>query len=81
MKSTGVIRRIDELGRIVIPKEVRKKLGINIKDPMEIYADAHSITLRKVEDKCVFCNGTKNLISFKDKLICQNCFDSLYKQK
>lgn len=81
MKSTGIIRRIDELGRIVIPKEIRKKLGINIKDPMEIYADANSITLRKVEDKCIFCGGTKDLINFKDKLICQKCFNSLYEEK
>ena len=81
MKSTGVIRRIDELGRIVIPKEIRKKLGINIKDPMEIYADSNSITFRKVEDKCIFCGESKNLISFKEKLICKKCFDSLYKQE
>ena len=79
MKSTGVIRKIDELGRIVIPKEVRKKLGINIKDPMEIYADSNSITLRKVEDKCTFCGSTKDLIEFKGKLICKKCFDELYK--
>ena len=81
MKSTGVIRRIDELGRIVIPKEIRKKLGINIKDHMEIYADFNSITFRKVEDKCVFCGESKNLISFKEKLICKKCFDSLYKEQ
>ena len=80
MKSTGVIRRIDELGRIVIPKEIRKKLGINIKDPMEIYADSNSITFRKVEYKCVFCGESKNLISFKEKLICKKCLDSLYTQ-
>ena len=80
MKSTGVIRRIDELGRIVIPKEIRKKLGINIKDPMEIYADSNSITFKKVEDKCVFCGESKNLISFKEKLICKKCLDSLYTQ-
>ena len=81
MKSTGMVRRIDELGRIVIPKEIRKKLGINIKDPMEIYADSNSVTLRKVEDKCVFCGSTKNLITFKEKLICQKCFDELHKAK
>ena len=81
MKSTGMIRRIDELGRIVIPKEIRKKLNINIKDPMEIYADGNSVTLKKIEDKCVFCGNNKHLISFKEKLICQNCFDELYKTK
>ena len=81
MKSTGMIRRIDELGRIVIPKEIRKKLEINIKDPMEIYVDGHSITLRKVEENCVFCGKSKYLISFKDKLICKNCYEALIKQK
>ena len=81
MKSTGMIRRIDELGRIVIPKEIRKKLEINIKDPMEIYVDGRAITLKKVEDNCVFCGGNKNLINFKEKLICEKCLDSLRKEK
>ena len=48
---------------------------------MEIYADLNSITLRKVEDKCIFCGDTRNLISFKEKLICKKCFDALYKEK
>lgn len=81
MKSTGIIRRIDELGRIVIPKELRNKLGINIKDPMEIYVEGHSITLRKVEDKCIFCGSTKNLTNFKEKLICENCLNNLISSK
>ncbi len=81
MKSTGIIRRIDELGRIVIPKELRNKLGINIKDPMEIYVEGHSITLRKVEDKCIFCGSTKNLTNFKEKLICENCLNNLINSK
>ena len=77
MKSTGIVRRIDELGRIVLPKELRDKLEINIKDPMEIYVDGHFITLKKVEDNCVFCGKSKNLIVFKDKLICQNCLNEI----
>ena len=77
MKSTGIIRRIDELGRIVIPKELRKKLEINIKDPMEIFVDGHSITLKKVENNCVFCGKNKNLVVLKDKVICQNCLNEL----
>lgn len=78
MKSTGMVRRIDELGRIVIPKEIRKKLEIDIKDPMEIYVDGRSITLKKIEDNCIFCGSNKNLITFKDKLICKKCLDLLY---
>ena len=77
MKSTGIIRRIDELGRIVIPKEIRKKLEINIQDPMELYVDGHSITLKKVEDNCIFCGKNKNLVEFKDKMVCQSCLESL----
>ena len=80
MKSTGVIRKIDELGRIVIPKEIRKKLEINIKDPMEIYVEGHGIMLKKIEDTCVFCDNKKDLINFKNKLICQKCFESLYEE-
>lgn len=81
MKSTGIIRRIDELGRIVIPKEIRKKLEINIKDPMEIYVDGHAITLKKVEDNCIFCGKNKNLVEFKDKMVCQSCLESLSSEK
>ncbi len=79
MKSTGIIRRIDELGRIVIPKEIRKKLEIEIKDPMEIYVDGHSITLKKVEDNCVFCGKTKDLVTFRDKVVCKNCLSEALK--
>ena len=81
MKSTGIIRRIDELGRIVIPKEIRKKLKIDIKDPMEIYVDGHAITLKKVEDNCIFCGKNKNLVEFKDKMVCQSCLESLSSNK
>ena len=79
MKSTGIIRHIDELGRIVIPKELRKKLEINIKDPMEIYADGHSIILKKVEDNCIFCGKNKNIKEFKNKKICQSCLEEILK--
>ena len=73
MKSTGVVRNLDELGRIVIPKEVRKKLEIDVKDPMEIFIEGSAVVLKKVESGCIFCNTSKNLVDFKDKLICQKC--------
>lgn len=73
MKSTGVVRKIDELGRIVIPKEVRKKLDLAEKDPMEIFIDGPSIVLKKLESGCIFCNNSKNLTVYKDKLICKKC--------
>ncbi len=77
MKSTGMVRRVDELGRVVVPKEIRKKLNIDERDPLEIYVDGRSIVLKKVEHTCVFCGNDKNLIKYKDKLICQNCLNEL----
>ena len=69
MKSTGIIRRVDELGRIVIPIELRNKLKIAEKDPIEIYVDGSSIVLKKLEETCVFCGCTINLKKYKDKLV------------
>ena len=73
MKSTGIVRKVDELGRIVIPIEIRNKFDISEKDPIEIYVDGTSIVLRKYEPNCVFCGNTKNLITYKDRLICSKC--------
>ena len=81
MKSTGMIRRVDELGRVVIPKEIRGKLEINEKDPIEIYVDGHSIVLKKVEENCVFCGSSRNLIKYKNKVICEKCLENLKNQK
>ena len=64
MKSTGIVRRGDELGRVVIPIEIRNKFDIKEKDPIEIYVDGSSIVLRKFEPNCTFCGGTKNLIEY-----------------
>lgn len=77
MKSTGIVRRVDELGRIVIPIELRNNLKIAIKDPIEIYSEGTSIILKKYEDSCVFCGSSKNLTSFKDKLICTKCYENI----
>ena len=73
MKSTGIVRRVDELGRIVIPIELRNKLKIAEKDPIEIYVDGSSIVLKKYEETCVFCGSTKNVVEYKEKLICTKC--------
>ena len=73
MKSTGIIRKVDELGRVVIPIEIRNKFDIAEKDPIEIYVDGSSIVLKKYEPNCVFCGNTKNLSIYKDKLICAKC--------
>ena len=73
MKSTGIIRRVDELGRVVIPIEIRNQFNIAEKDPIEIYVDRSSIILKKFEPNCIFCGNTKNLIEYNDKLICEDC--------
>ncbi len=77
MKSTGIIRKVDELGRVVIPIEIRNKFDIAEKDPIEIYVDGSSIILKKYEPNCVFCGNTKNLMTYKDKLVCSKCIQKL----
>lgn len=73
MKSTGIIRRVDELGRVVIPIELRNKFGIAEKDPIEIYVEGSNIVLKKFEPNCVFCGNAKNLKEYKGKLVCDKC--------
>ena len=77
MKSTGIIRKIDELGRIVVPIELRNKLNINIKDEVEIYVEKSSIIIKKYDPSCVFCGKSKDLTEFEDKLICNKCLEKL----
>ena len=77
--STGIIRRVDELGRIVIPKEMRKELGIDQKDPIEISIEGSNIVLRKYENKCVFCWAIKPAIRYNGKLICSKCLREINK--
>ena len=80
MKATGIVRRIDELGRVVIPIEIRNKLNIEEKSPMEIYVEGSSIILKKFEPNCVFCNNTKKLITYNDKLVCEKCIKKISKK-
>ena len=77
MKSTGIVRKVDELGRIVIPREIRNKFEIAEKDPLEIYVDGSSIILKKYEPNCIFCGTTEDLVEYKDKLVCKNCSKEL----
>ena len=81
MKSTGIIRKVDELGRVVIPIEIRNQFNIAEKDPIEIYVDGSSIVLKKYEPNCIFCGNTENLISYNDKLICEDCSKKISKIK
>lgn len=79
IKSTGIIRRVDELGRVVLPIELRNKFGIAEKDPIEIFVDGTSIVLRKYEPNCIFCGSTKKLINYNDKLVCSKCVEKINK--
>ena len=78
MKSTGIARKVDELGRIVLPIELRRKLNIDIKDALEIYTeDDNTIILKKLENTCVFCGSSSELSDYKGKMVCKNCLDDL----
>ncbi len=77
MKSTGIVRKVDELGRIVLPIELRRTLDIAEKDALEIYVDGASIVLKKYQPACIFCDDAKDVINYKGKNICQSCIKSL----
>ncbi len=81
MKSTGIVRKLDNLGRIVLPIELRKTLKLEDNAAMEIFTEGDSIVLRKYETCCAFCGSTKNTTSFKDKCVCQKCIEKLASQK
>ncbi|MBM7561485.1 AbrB/MazE/SpoVT family DNA-binding domain-containing protein [Fusibacter tunisiensis] len=75
MKSTGIVRKLDELGRIVIPIEVRRVLNIDVKDSLEIYTESDTIIFKKHTPHCFICGSSKNTIIFKGKLICRDCIN------
>ena len=77
MKSTGIVRKVDELGRIVLPIELRRTLDINEKDSLEIYVDGNHIILKKYEPACIFCNSAINVVNFKGRNFCADCVKQL----
>ncbi|MBE5772130.1 MAG: AbrB/MazE/SpoVT family DNA-binding domain-containing protein [Clostridia bacterium] len=79
MKSTGVVRKLDDLGRIVIPIELRRTMDIGLRDTLEIFVEDDKIILKKYHPACVFCNDARDVVPYKDKLICQRCLDELKK--
>lgn len=81
MKSTGIVRKVDELGRIVLPIEMRRTLDIAEKDPVEIYVDGDNIILRKNKSTCIFCDGFIGIIPFQGKYVCTSCIEKLKKAK
>ena len=72
-----MVRRIDDLGRTSIPKELRKNLGINVGDPLEIYVEGDLIILKKYEPNCIFCGECKDVVDYKGKHICKSCLKEI----
>ena len=77
MKATGIVRKVDELGRIVLPIELRRTLGIEVRDPIEIYVDEEKILLKKYAPACIICGENDDLLEYKGKKICRKCIEKL----
>lgn len=79
MKASGIIRNVDPLGRVVIPKEMRKVMGINEGDPIEIVKVNNDIVMRKYSKGCIFCGSDKDVVEFNGALVCNGCKKALGK--
>jgi len=79
MKSTGIVRKVDDLGRIVLPIELRRTLDINERDSLEIFVDGNQVILKKYEPACIFCNSADDVITFKGKNVCKSCIAEMMK--
>lgn len=77
MKTTGIVRQMDSLGRIVLPIELRRTLDIAQKDSLEIYVEGNQIILKKYEPTCIFCENSRDIVSFKGKNVCPACLKEL----
>lgn len=77
MKSTGIVRKVDELGRVVLPIELRRGFSIAEKDGLEIYIDGDTIILKKYVPHCILCENVKNTVQIKGKLFCQDCLQTI----
>jgi len=80
MKSTGIVRKVDELGRVVLPIELRRTLDITERDSLEIYVDEEAIILKKYQPACIFCDSAKGIINYSGKNICSDCIAKLKDQ-
>ena len=77
MKSTGIIRKVDELGRIVLPIELRRTLDIAERDELEIFMENDRIVLQKFEPACIFCGSSRGLVTYRGKNVCQDCISKM----
>lgn len=80
MKSTGMVRKVDELGRIVLPAEIRQSMDIKVKDPLEIFTENERIVLQKYSPSCIFCNNVDHIVIFREKRVCTECLQALKNQ-
>jgi transcriptional pleiotropic regulator of transition state genes len=78
LKATGIVRKVDDLGRVVLPIELRRTLGIDEKDPLEIFIDGEYVILKKYEPACTFCKGTTNVKKFRGKMVCGECVTTMH---
>ena len=79
MKATGIVRRLDQLGRIVIPKELRTTLDLKDTDPVEIFTEGDTIILRKYQPSCIFCGDADDLVQIDGKNVCRKCIERMKK--
>ncbi len=79
MKSTGIVRKLDSLGRIVLPKELRTSLNLKNRDSMEIFVDGKDIILRKYQPACIFCGSDKDTFEISGKILCRKCIEDIRK--
>jgi AbrB family transcriptional regulator, transcriptional pleiotropic regulator of transition state genes len=77
LRRTGVARKVDQLGRVVLPAEIRRHFDISPGDLIEIAVESDAILLTKVENRCVFCGETASLSEFSGKLFCRECLNRL----
>ena len=79
MKSTGMIRKVDDLGRVVIPAEMRRMLEINEQDELELYVEGDKLILQKFLPRCIFCGDDRHLVSYYGKNLCMTCICAIRK--
>ena len=77
MKATGFIKKVDEMGRIVVPKDIRKALGVSNLDYVQFYLDENGVVLRKYNNCCFLCSSSENVVTYKEKFICKSCIEEL----
>lgn len=77
MSSNGIIRKLDRLGRVVIPKEIRKSLDIKEGEAVTIIDESNHVIIKKYYDGCIFCGSQEDLIEYKNMHVCKKCRESL----